>query len=179
VLDGVFTQVIDGSDRFRRGSRRYGHGDGVLADEPPGEGGRVADAGRVDAEENGRGLVAQAEMVAEAQDEDVAGDVGAEVAVGAGPADGVDAPASAPEVVLLLAVGVERDFQRGGQRFEVTGLEAGEDGMVQGILPGLVRGLRVRRRFRGGGMREQGVVPLCLGWHYGPRDGGPRQRGRV
>jgi hypothetical protein len=31
-------------------------------------------------------------MVAEAQDEDVVGDVGAEVAVGAGPVDGVDAP---------------------------------------------------------------------------------------
>ena len=162
MLNGVFTQVIDSSDGFRRRVRRGRHGDGVLADEPPDEDGRVADAGRVDAEENGRGLVAQAEMVAEAQDEDVAGDVGAEVAVGAGPADGVDAPASAPEVVLLLAVSVERDFQRGCQRFQVTGLEAGEGGMVQGILPGLIRRRRLRGRLRGSGMREQGVVPLAV-----------------
>ena len=58
---------------------------------PPGEGDRAADAGRMDAEEGGDGLGGQAEMVAKAQDEDVAGDVGAEVSVGAGAADGVDA----------------------------------------------------------------------------------------
>ena len=162
VLCGVFAQVIDGSDGLGRRVCRCRHGDGVLADEPPGEGGRVADRARVEAEENGRGLVAQAEVVAEAQDEDVVGDVSAQVAVGAGPEDGVDAPASAPEVVLLLAVGVERDFQRGGQRFQVAGLEAGEDGVVQGILPGLVRGLRFRDRRGVRGMREQGVVPLAV-----------------
>ena len=83
-------------------------------------------------------------MVAKAQDEDVAGDVGAEVSVGAGAADGVDAPALAPEVVLLLAVSVERDFQCGCQGFHVTGLEAGEGGMVQGFLPGLIRRCRLR-----------------------------------
>jgi hypothetical protein len=162
VLSGVFAQVIDGSDGSVPRVRICRHGDGVLVDEPPGEGGGVADAGRVDAEENGRGLVEQPEMVADAQDEDVVGDVGAEVAVGAGPADGVDAPAPAPEVVFLLTVGVERDFQCRGQRFQVTGLEAGEGGMVQGILPGPVRGFRVRGRFRGCGMREQGVVPLAV-----------------
>ena len=162
VLAGVFAQFIDGSDGFRRGAGGWRYGDGVLVDEPPGAGGRVADAGRVDAEENGGGLDGQAEMVAEAQDEDVVGDVGAEVAVGARAADGVDAAAPAPEVVLLLAVSVERDFQRGCQRFQVTGLEAGEGGMVQGILPGLIRGCRLRGRARGGGMREQGVVPLAV-----------------
>ena len=101
-------------------------------------------------------------MVAKAQDEDVVGDVGAEVSVGAGAADGVDAPADAPEVVLLLAVSVERDFQCGGQGFHVTGLEAVEGGMVQGFLPGLIRRCRLRRRPGGCGMREQGVVPLAV-----------------
>ena len=97
-------------------------------------------------------------MVAKAQDEDVVGDVGAEVSVGAGAADGVDASAPAPEVVLLLAVSAGRDCQRGCQGFHVTGPEAGEGGMVQGFLPGLIR----RGRPRGCGMREQGVVPLAV-----------------
>ena len=155
-------QFIDGTDGSGRRIRRYRHGDGVLADEPPGAAGRVGDGARVDAEENGRGLVTQAEVIAEAQDEDVVGDVGAEVAVRTNPADGVDAPASAPEVVLLLAASVERDFQRGGQCFEVTGPQAGESGVVQGVVPGLVRGLGYRGLPGGCGMREQGVVPLAV-----------------
>src|SRR5579871_3968711 len=162
VLAGVFAQFIDGSDGLRRGAGSWRHGDGVLVDEPPGEGGRVADAGRMDAEENGGGLDGQAEMVAEAQDEDVVGDVGAEVAVGAGAADGIDAAAPAPEVVLLLAASVERDCQRGCERCEVTGLQAGEGGMVQDFLPGPVRGCGLRGRPGGCGMREQGVVPLAV-----------------
>src|SRR5580693_209827 len=126
----------------------------------PGEGDRVADAAGVDAEEDGGVPGGQAEMVAEAEDEDVGGDVGAEAAVGAGPPDGIDAASPAPEVVPVLAVGVERDFQRGCQRFQVAGPEAGEGGMVQGVLPGPARGRRGRLRWRGAG--EQGAVPLAV-----------------
>ena len=162
MLAGVLTQVIDCPDGFRRGSGSGRHEDGVLVDEPPGEGDRVADGGRVDAEENGGVLGGQAEMVAKAQDQDVVGDVGAAVAVRAGAADGVDAAVAAPEVVLLLAGSVKRDCQRGCQGFEVAGLEPGEGGMVQGIVPGLIRGCRLRGRPRGCGMRKQGVVPLAV-----------------
>ena len=82
-------------------------------------------------------------------------DVGAERFRQAGAADRVDAQAPAPEVVLLLAVSVERDLQRGCLGFHVTGLEAGEGGIVQGFLPGLIRRCRLRRRARGRGMRSR------------------------
>src|SRR5437763_7736261 len=82
VLAGVSAQVIDCPGGAGRGAGGCRHGDGVLADEPPGAGDRLADAGRVDAEEDGSGPGGQAEMVAKAQDEDVVGDVGAEVSVG-------------------------------------------------------------------------------------------------
>jgi len=151
-------QVADSAEGCCGGLGGGRERDGVLGEEPAGEGGDVADGGGVNAEEGGDGLDGQAEVLAEPQDEDVAGDVGAAVAVRAGAADGVDPAAAAPDACLVVEEGTVGDFQRGGQFVQVAGLDAGEGSVVQGGLP--VRRRRRRFRFRSGGVREQGVIPV-------------------
>jgi hypothetical protein len=160
VVCCVFAQVVEGADG---GRGRLGGGrerDGVLGEEPAGEDGGVADGGAVDAEEGGGDRVGQAEVAAETGDEDVVGDVDAAVAVRAGAADGVDPAAAAPEACLVVEKGAVGVFQRGGQFLQAAGLDAGEGGVVQDGVA-VRRGRRVFR-FRPGGVREQGVVPLAV-----------------
>ena len=77
-------------------------------------------------------VAGQVEVLAQAQGEDVVGEV--ELAVG--PAAGALGPlagASLPQVAALLAAGAERDLQRGGQGGQARGVQAGQRGMVQQV----------------------------------------------
>ena len=134
-----------------RGRGSGGQRDAGAGEEPGGQGGGVADGGGADAEQDADGLCGQVQVAAEAGGEDVVGDVEPAVAAGgAAVADGVDAAAAAAGVVLLLAAGGERDFQGCGQGFQVTGLHAGERGVVQDIARDAAGAFGGGLRFRGG-----------------------------
>ena len=98
MLGCVFLQVAEGAEGNCGGLGGGRERDDVLVGEPAGQDGRAADGGAVDAEEaRGDGLDGQAQVVAEAGDRDVVGDVDAAVAVRPGAADGVGPAAAAPD----------------------------------------------------------------------------------
>src|SRR3974390_2144415 len=135
-----------------------------------GEGGGVADGGAVDAEQGAGEVDGKAQMVAETDGEHVVERVDPALAVRAGAVpDGVDAPAAAADVVVLLAAGAGRDLQGGGQRVQGRRVQAGQRGAVQHV-PGAAPG-RGRPWFRLRGRPGYGpdrVVPLASDGPAGP-----------
>ena len=82
VAGGVCAQFVEGADGvFGRGPGGGRDRDARGCDDAAGDAGAAGDAAGVDSEERGGDLGGQAEVVAQAQDDDVAGDVGAAVAV--------------------------------------------------------------------------------------------------
>jgi len=98
----------------------------------------------------------------------------------AGAGSGQPGTVAAARVQALLPLLVMQVHQRGDQSIPVPGRQAGQRRVAE---PGQVGAGLVERIGDAGGLVVflwvQGVVPLCRGWHYGPRDGGPWQRGRV
>ena len=123
----------------------------------------MADGAGVDAEQGADGLHGQVQVLAQAEGDQVVGEVDPAVAVGAVPVpDGVDAAAAAAGVVALLAAGAGRDVQGCGQGVQVAGVHAGQRGVVQDGLGAAAGTLRFRLWFRGGsGSGQDGVVPLA------------------
>jgi len=98
----------------------------------------------------------------------------------AGAGSGQPGTVAAARVQAFLPLLVMQFHQRGDQSIPVPGRQAGQRRVAE---PGQVGAGLVERIGDAGGLVVflwvQGVVPLCRGWHYGPRDGGPWQRGRV
>jgi hypothetical protein len=165
VTGSVFAQVIEAADAdcgpFGGGRER----DAVIGEQLAGDPVGVADGRAVDPEERAGGGAGEAEVVAEPDDQDMAGEVDAAMAAGsAAVADGVDAAAAAAEVAVPGAAGVGRDLQGCGQRGHVPGGQAGERGMVQGFPAGQpVRRCRLRFRVRVAQRHGvHGAVPVAV-----------------
>jgi hypothetical protein len=145
----------------------------VLVEQVPDLGDRSPDGGAAGAEQVGEDVVGQAEAQVEDGGHDAVGEGEDGWPARAGPVPGVAGGMAARPP---LAVGLPQGGELGDQLVQVGGGQPGQLGEVCGAAV-LVAGGSWLCGVPGGGM--EGVVPLCRGWHYGPRDGGPRQRGRV
>ena len=141
----------------------------VLVQQVPDFGEGSPDGAAAGAEQVGEGVVGQAEAQVEHGGHNAVGEGEDGWPAGAGLVPGVAGGMAARP---LLALGLPQVGQPGDQLIQFAGGQSGQLGKPPGAALLVVAGWRP-----GGGVER--VVPLCRGWHYGPRDGVLRQRGRV